>query len=115
MRNKESIGRCPVCGDVMHITKLECDSCNTIIESKFDICRFCQLPKEQKTFLEVFIKNRGSIKDVERELGISYPTVRAKLDAVIESMGFENSGFEKIQDDFVLTPVKKRGRASSKQ
>ncbi len=47
----------------MHITRLECDSCNTLIESKFDICIFCQLPKEQKAFLEVFIKNRGNIKD----------------------------------------------------
>ena len=112
MGPKDSIGRCPICGEVMHITRLECDSCNTVIESKFDICRFCQLPKEQKAFLEVFIKNRGSIKDVERELGISYPTVRAKLDAVIASMGFDEA--EGKEEMSAPAPAKKRGRTPSK-
>jgi Uncharacterized protein conserved in bacteria len=82
------MGRCPVCGDVLKITRVECDTCNTKIESKFEICRFCQLTPEQKSFLEIFIKNRGSIKDVERELKISYPTVRTKLNTVIAAMGF---------------------------
>ena len=107
MVSKEAIGRCPVCDDVMHITMLECDSCGTKIESRFDICKFCRLTPEQKSFLETFIKNRGSIKDVERELSISYPTVRAKLNVVLAAMGFSK---EDGKESAVNAP-KKRGRA----
>ncbi|HPQ02950.1 MAG TPA: DUF2089 domain-containing protein, partial [Bacillota bacterium] len=47
-----------------------------------------QLSSEQKNFIEVFIKNRGNIKEVEKDLGISYPTVRNRLDAVIAALGY---------------------------
>jgi hypothetical protein len=52
------------------------------------VCKFCQLPADQKAFVEVFIKCRGNIKEVEKELGISYPTVRSRLETVIESLGY---------------------------
>ncbi len=51
-------------------------------------CKFCNLPTEQREFIEVFIKCRGNIKDVEKELGISYPTVRNRLDSVITALGY---------------------------
>jgi hypothetical protein len=57
------------------------------MEGKFSLCKFCRLPAEQREFIEVFIKCRGSIKEVEKELGISYPTVRSRLDSVIEALG----------------------------
>ncbi|HCX62576.1 MULTISPECIES: DUF2089 domain-containing protein [Sedimentibacter] len=81
--------RCPVCGNKLSVTKLCCHKCSTSIEGDFQPCEFCSLPEEDLDFVKVFIKCRGSIKDVERELGISYPTVRSKLDAVIKSLGFE--------------------------
>lgn len=83
------VGKCPVCGSGMHVTKLECSHCNTAIEGKFDICTFCRLGDDHLKFVEVFIKSRGNIKEVERELGISYPTVRSKLDNVIRAMGYD--------------------------
>jgi len=49
---------------------------------------FCKLPNEQLEFIEVFIKCRGNIKDVEKELGISYPTVRNRLEGVIQALGY---------------------------
>ena len=49
-------------------------------------------------FVKVFIKCRGNIKDVEKELGISYPTVRGKLDSVIRGLGFEVSAKESAQE-----------------
>jgi hypothetical protein len=52
------------------------------------MCKFCQLPADQKAFAEVFIKCRGNIKEVEKELGISYPTVRSRLETLIESLGY---------------------------
>ncbi|MGE5652667.1 MAG: DUF2089 domain-containing protein [Bacillota bacterium] len=85
---RKMLGRCPVCNGKLDVVKMNCPSCNTSIEGRFEICKFCQLNPEQKEFIEVFIKSRGNIKEVERELGISYPTVRGRLDAVIEALGY---------------------------
>ena len=69
-------GKCPVCGERLSITKLGCPKCSTLIEGDFQPCEFCRLPEEDLEFLKVFVKNRGSIKDVERELG--YHTHRSR-------------------------------------
>jgi hypothetical protein len=91
-------GICPVCGERLSITKLGCPKCSTAIEGDFQPCEFCRLPEEDLDFVKVFIKCRGSIKDVEKELGISYPTVRGKLDAVIRGLGFEIPTKDTIKD-----------------
>ncbi|MDD2201220.1 MAG: DUF2089 domain-containing protein [Firmicutes bacterium] len=88
MARREALGRCPVCGEILDVTRLTCRNCETVIEGRFNTCKFCQLNAEQKNFVEVFIKNRGNIKEVEKELGISYPTVRNRLDAVIGALGY---------------------------
>lgn len=81
-------GICPVCGHGLAVSSLNCGYCSTKIEGEFALCKFCQLPDEQRDFIEVFIRCRGNIKDIEKELGISYPTVRSKLDTVIEALGY---------------------------
>src|SRR3712207_7140315 len=86
------IGRCPVCGDELMVTRLQCQQCDTALEGRFRLGRFQRLSAEQLAFLEVFVKNRGIIKDVEAELGLSYPTVRARLDEVLRAMGFAAGG-----------------------
>jgi len=80
---------CPVCGDKLKVVKLTCGTCGTSIESEFTFSRFEQLSSEQLRFAEIFIKSSGSIKDVEKELGISYPTVKSKLNDVIKALGYE--------------------------
>ena len=82
------LGRCPVCSEELQVTRLHCPNCDTGIDGRFRLSRFDRLSTEQLNFLEVFVKNRGIIKDVEAELGISYPTVRARLDESIRAMGF---------------------------
>lgn len=84
---KRTVGRCPVCGDRLAVRRLECVSCETVIEGRFTQSRFDRLTPEQQEFVEVFLLARGNIKEVERVLGISYPTVRNRLDAVLEAMG----------------------------
>jgi len=84
------IGSCPICSSQLSVVRLECGSCGTRLEGSFSLGRFQSLSPEQLDFLEVFIRARGSFKDVERELGISYPTVRARLDAVIRGLGFQS-------------------------
>ena len=75
--------KCPVCGNDFTITKLTCASCQSEIVGQFSQNKFSLLNEKDVQFIEVFLKCRGNIKDVERELGVSYPTVRSMLDHVI--------------------------------
>lgn len=82
------ISSCPICSSKLKITKLRCNRCGTVIENEFEFSKFEYLAEDQLNFMEVFLKCRGNIKDVEKELGISYPTVRAKLDDVVSALGY---------------------------
>ncbi len=86
----EALGKCPVCGQSTEVTTIYCSSCDTKIEGHFTLCRFCRLSAEQKSFIETFIKCRGNIKEVERELGISYPTVKSRLEDAANALGYGN-------------------------
>lgn len=88
---------CPVCGEKLEVTGLCCSKCGTKYEGSFKLDKFSYLTLEQKKFIEIFLKCRGNIKDVEKELNISYPTVRGKLDDVIISLGYEPSAPVKPQ------------------
>lgn len=79
---------CPVCHHPVQITEVHCKHCSTTIRGTFTTHAFHRLTREQLDFVEVFVKCRGNIKEVERELGISYPTVRNRLEQVIEAMGY---------------------------
>ncbi len=81
-------GMCPTCRHEMHVTKLACTHCQTTIEGKFHLSKFNYLEKETLYFIEIFIKNRGNIKAIEKELNISYPTVKKLLDEALTSLGY---------------------------
>lgn len=89
METNPVVASCPVCAETLKVVRLECDRCGTRLEGAFALDRFSALDAEQRGFLEAFVRNRGSIKDVGGELGISYPTVRSRLDGVIRALGFE--------------------------
>lgn len=80
---------CPSCAETMHITELTCSQCGTRVQGDFATSGFWRLSPEQLAFAEVFLRCRGNIKEVERDLKISYPTVRTKLDHVIRSLGYD--------------------------
>jgi hypothetical protein len=82
------VAKCPICSEQLKVVRLECDSCGTRMEGSFSLGRFHALSTDQLEFLETFIRARGNFKDIERELGISYPTVRSRLDAMIRALGF---------------------------
>lgn len=82
------ISKCPVCNSKLNVIKLKCQKCSTVIENEFELSKLEYLDDEHINFIEVFVKCRGNIKDVEKELGISYPTVRAKLDDVVSALGY---------------------------
>ena len=95
MKNKNKrrkvLESCPTCGEGLAITKLQCQSCDTTIQSHYEPCRFCRLSPESLHLIELFVKSRGNVKEMERELGLSYPTVRAHLDAAIRELGFDTT------------------------
>lgn len=81
-------GKCPVCSSDLEVVRLQCTSCGTAVEGHFELSKFNRLDPEQLAFLELFLKARGNIKEVERELGLSYPTVRARLDSLLVTLGY---------------------------
>jgi len=82
-------GHCPVCEETLQATRLECRRCGTRIEGHFTLGRLSRLNADQLHFVETFLRCEGTLKRVEKELDISYPTVRARLREVIRAMGFE--------------------------
>ena len=82
------IATCPVCTSELSVTRLRCGDCGTTIEGEFAVGRFGRLTREQMQVLESFLRSRGNLRDMERELGISYPTVRARVEALVRSLGF---------------------------
>ena len=82
-------GKCSVCGEALTVTRLHCHSCDTSIEGQFAIGRFERLSPEQLTFVENFVRCEGKINRMEDVVGLSYPTIRARLREVIRSLGYE--------------------------
>ena len=82
------ISTCPVCSGELAVTRLHCRSCGTTLEGEFSVGRFGRLTREQLTLLESFLRSRGNLRDMERELGISYPTVRSRVEALVRALGF---------------------------
>ncbi len=82
------IATCPVCAGELAVTRLRCGTCGTTIEGEFGVGRFARLSREQLQVLESFLRSRGNLRDMERELGISYPTVRVRVEALVRALGF---------------------------
>ena len=86
---RKPIEACPACGGDLIVTQQTCVDCNTSIVGQFKPNIFSKLAPEHLAFVEVFVKNKGNIKEMERELGLSYWTIRNRLNDVITALGFE--------------------------
>jgi hypothetical protein len=84
---RKILEQCPTCGDALVATELSCDNCETVIHGRYAPCPFCRLSPENLAFLELFVRNRGNVKDMERELvASSYWTIRNRLNEIVEEM-----------------------------
>ncbi len=92
--------QCPICQGEITVTRISCRDCNTTIDGRFSSRTFSQLTPEQMDFVESFVRLEGKIKHMEKELEVSYPTIRKKLHDVIRALGYEPGGEE---DTAVLT------------
>lgn len=95
---RDVISTCPVCEGELAITRLHCRSCGTALEGEFGVGRFGRLSREQLALLESFLRSRGNLKDMERELGISYPTVRGRVDALVRALGLADGDAEVVEE-----------------
>ena len=83
---------CPVCGDNLVTTSKGCLTCGTQIAGEFASCEFCALSEADLDLLKVFLSSRGNLREVEKFLQVSYPTARARLDAVLVKLGLAPAG-----------------------
>jgi hypothetical protein len=80
--------RCPVCDGELMVTQLKCSSCDTEVNGSYALGRLAGLREPHASLVEMFLRVRGNVKEMERELGLSYPTVRARLDEAFQAAGF---------------------------
>jgi hypothetical protein len=80
---------CPVCSERLALTRLTCPACSTELSGGFDTCEFCVLSNDDRDVLRVFLASRGNMKELERHLGVSYPTARARFDSLLAKIGIE--------------------------
>ena len=83
--------RCPVCENALHTSELTCPRCATRVSGTFDTCRFCRLAPEHLTFIETFLRCEGNLSRVEKELNLSYPTVRNRFAAALNALDLNSA------------------------
>ncbi len=84
---RKILEQCPSCGGPLVVTELGCPSCQTQVRSRYSPCPFCALTADQLVFVRLFVQVRGNLREMEKELGISYPTVRGKLEEIAQRLG----------------------------
>jgi hypothetical protein len=96
--------QCPICQGEIIVTRISCRDCSTTIDGRFSSRTFSQLTPDQMDFVETFVRLEGKIKHMEKELEVSYPTIRKKLYEVIHALGYEPGG----EDDLAVLTDEER-------
>src|SRR5438067_12764611 len=102
---------CPYCGTPMVVTRMGCDHCKTAVEAAFPMSRLGSLPVEHQKFIEMFVLAGGNLKEIAEQVGVSYPTIRSRLDKVIEQLRAEIGKTQRVRGN-VLDAVKSEGKSS---
>ncbi len=95
---------CPVCGERLQVTRLGCASCGSELSGVFSGCAFCALGPADRALLEVFLVGRGNMREVERHLGVSYPTARQRFADMLGRLGLGDV------PDVVVPPVSEQAQ-----
>jgi hypothetical protein len=100
---------CPTCQAPLAVSGLHCAQCDTEVRGHFRHCEFCALDDSQRELLRVFLAARGNTKELERHLGVSYPTARARLEDLLEALGITPRPADKPVDRRQLLDAVARG------
>jgi hypothetical protein len=98
---------CPVCRHRLDVTQLGCAQCGTGLSGHFQPCEFCGLDDNDRETLRVFLASRGNMKELERHLGVSYPTARARFDDLLGRLGLADQA---VRPDPPAPPAGRDGR-----
>lgn len=105
---------CPVTGEPLEVTRLECPNSGIVIEGRFQPNEFALLPEDQLEFMRIFVKVRGNLKEVERVLGLSYPTIRQRFEGLLKVLGYE--AYDDVDDERTeLLALLERGEITPEQ
>ncbi len=78
--------QCPSCDDALKVSQLRCDSCSTLVSGNYSMPVFLKLAAEEQDFILKFLLNSGSLKEMAKQMNMSYPTIRNRLDDLIEKI-----------------------------
>lgn len=104
---------CPSCAAQLRIRRLGCPSCNTQLEGEFELPGVLQLPAEDLAFVTEFVRASGSLKEMARIEGQSYPTIRNRLNQIIERLN-QASNVRELKQHEILDAVA-RGELTAQQ
>ena len=100
---------CPVCSSRLTLTRLSCPACDTELSGGFTSCEYCVLADEDRDVLRVFLASRGNMKELERHLGVSYPTARARFDTLLAKLGIDRPSAQTATSSVQLMEQVARG------
>ncbi len=83
---RKILEECPACGGPLVVTEVRCARCQTQVRGQFTPGELSALSEEQQTFVKLFLRTRGNLSEMEKTLGISYPTIRNKLDEIAKGL-----------------------------
>ena len=107
--------KCPACGSQLIVTECQCTQCQLQMRGEFHPGRLLSLSEDELTFIQVFLSARGNLSEVERILGISYPTIRHKLDEINDILNRNSAGPETVGQPEAVAPDKKEEPISRKE
>ncbi len=107
---------CPYCQSPMTVTQMSCAKCNVKIEADFPMSRLSELPVEHQRFIEMFVLAGGNLKEIAEQVGVSYPTIRSRLDKVIDALRSEISKTRRVQGNVLdaIDPGKTNAEVAAK-
>ncbi|HEY1601276.1 MAG TPA: DUF2089 family protein [Pirellulales bacterium] len=92
---------CPYCGTAMTVTQMACGACRVAIIADFPMSRMAGLPIEHQRFIEMFVLAGGNLKEIAEQVGVSYPTIRSRLDKVIEALRGEIAKTQRVHGNLL--------------
>jgi hypothetical protein len=92
---------CPYCGTAMAVTQMSCEPCGISISAAFPMSRLANLPVEHQRFIEMFVLAGGNLKEIAEQVGVSYPTIRSRLDKLIELLRAEIAKTQRVRGNLL--------------
>jgi hypothetical protein len=107
---------CPYCAAPMAVAKMVCARCQVAVEAAFPMSRLASLPVEHQRFIEMFVLAGGNLKEIAEQVGVSYPTIRSRLDKVIDALRAEIGKTRRVQGNVLdaVEPGKLNAEAAAR-